>query len=127
MGNKNNREKDSEVKGLKKNNKVGTSNNQTIDFSQVIANLPTAVIVTDKSGYPVSYNQSVVDILGYTPFRIPPEEWPQRYGLYLEENKTYYPDKNLPLSRALNGEEVNAEDIFLSDYRNSDGCPPNLL
>jgi len=70
------RQDDRESDEFKKDLQAAIQNNHLIDFTKVIEHFPTAVIVTDKVGYPVGYNQSAVDILGRKPANISPEDWP---------------------------------------------------
>jgi PAS domain S-box-containing protein len=89
-------------------------NNSLAKLNEVIDLLPNAAILTDETGKPSSYNQAAVDILGDIPTNISPEEWPARFGLYLDGGETLYPDHKLPLVRALSGENVEKEEIFFS-------------
>jgi PAS domain-containing protein len=79
------------------------------------------VIVTDESGQPVSYNQTAADLLGKIPPKIRPEEWPRQFGFYLPDGKTQYPGESFPILRALNGENVENEEVFLMDGQYTEG------
>jgi light-regulated signal transduction histidine kinase (bacteriophytochrome) len=44
---------------------------------------------------------------------VPPEEWSERYGVYLPDQVTPYPPDQLPLARAIRGESVDGDEQFL--------------
>jgi PAS domain S-box-containing protein len=80
-----------------------------------------AIIVTNSYGQPVSYNRVAADLLGEIPAHLLPEEWPQKYGIYQQDGKTSYPVRGFPLSRALQGENVEAEEVYLKTGNVSHG------
>ncbi|MBN1205075.1 MAG: PAS domain S-box protein [Myxococcaceae bacterium] len=50
-----------------------------------------------------------------------PEEWVERYGIFLPDGKTPLPVEQMPLWRALKGEEVRDVDMFLRNPNVPDG------
>ncbi len=79
----------------------------------IIDNLPEAIIVTDPKGRLVHMNQAAEAILGRPALDIDPEAWPEKFGFYLDDAKTYYPGVSMPLVRALSDESVEAEEMIL--------------
>jgi PAS domain-containing protein len=99
----------------------GYQSNRLTNPRRIFEFLPKAVIVTDESGQPVSYNQTAADLLGKIPPKIRPEEWPRQFGFYLPDGKTQYPGESFPILRALNGENVENEEVFLMDGQYTEG------
>jgi PAS domain S-box-containing protein len=79
----------------------------------IFDDIPEAVIVTDREGKPLHINRVAETYLGIKSFDIQPEEWPEKFDFYLDDEKTYYPGKHMPLVRALQGETIHAEEMIL--------------
>ena len=79
----------------------------------IIDNIPEAVLVVDPKGCLLHLNKAAEAILGKPPSGIEPEEWPEKYGFFLDDAKTFYPGERMPAVRALSGEEVDAEEMIL--------------
>ena len=80
----------------------------------IFDNIPEAIIVTDPEGQPVLYNRAAEAALGTKPGDVRPEEWPKKFGFFLDDEKTYYPGIHMPLMHALQGETVQAEEMILN-------------
>src|SRR5262249_61089 len=68
--------------------------------------LPTAVGLVDSQGRIQFMNAVAYRLLGKPRKNLKLEDWPQKFGLYLDDDQTLYPGKNLLLARALRGESV---------------------
>jgi len=79
----------------------------------IFNNIPDAIIVTDHEGQTVLFNRAAEAALGIKPSDVQPEAWPEKFGFFLDDEKTYYPGKHMPLVRALQGETVEAEEMIL--------------
>ncbi len=75
--------------------------------------LPEAIVLIDRAGRLVYCNPAATYILGQELEAVEPEAWAQQYGFYLEDGKTFYPGQDLPLVRALKGENVEYEEMIL--------------
>src|SRR5206468_12775452 len=51
-----------------------------------------------------------------------PAEWAQRYGCYLPDRSTPFPPEQLPLVRAIRGEDVEETEIFVRNAHKPDGA-----
>ncbi|HUP79353.1 MAG TPA: ATP-binding protein, partial [Pirellula sp.] len=60
-------------------------------------------------------------ILGVGPVEAGTEFWPAEYGCYLPDKVTPYPANQLPLVRALSGETVAEEELYIRNDNRSDG------
>ncbi|HPG38540.1 MAG TPA: SpoIIE family protein phosphatase [bacterium] len=87
----------------------------------IINNLTDGVIVADKTGNFICFNQAARDILGIGARRIKPEDWATAYGCYLPDMTNPYPAGQLPLARALHGEHVENEVIYIRNTSRPDG------
>jgi PAS domain S-box-containing protein len=87
--------------------------NRIARLETIFDNIPEAVIVTDLEGQPVYFNRKAEAYIGVKPGNIQPAEWPEKFGFFLDDEKTPYPGKHMPLARALQGETVQAEEMIL--------------
>ena len=94
-------------------NLVTLLKNRIAQLETIFDNIPEAVIVTDREGKLVHFNQVANAYFELKHGDIQPEEWPERFGFFLDDEKTYYPGKHMPLVRALQGETVQAEEMIL--------------
>lgn len=88
---------------------------QISTLEAVIRSLPSGAIISDASGKLIFLNDSAERILGVGLKEVPPEEWSLTYGCYLPDRMTLYPPEELPLARALKGEEVLDEEMFIKN------------
>src|SRR6266508_964297 len=76
--------------------------------------IPLAVISVDWQGQIQYMNRAARSLLGESDKKIKLEEWPQRFGLYLDDGLVLFPEQKLPIIRALRGETIeDAEEIVL--------------
>jgi len=81
----------------------------------VFDNVGEGVIVADKTGNFILFNSAAEKILGIGPKAVPIADWMSVYGCYYEDKITPFPSENLPLARALKGESVSGEIIFIKN------------
>ena len=90
----------------------------TTGFLKVVLDkLSDGIIVADPEGKFLVFNPAAEKILGRGARDIHPEEWTSVYGCYRTDKVTPYPARQLPLARAIRGEEVLEEPIYI---RNQD-------
>lgn len=87
----------------------------------IINNLTDGVIVADKTGNFICFNQAARDILGIGARPIKPEDWATAYGCYLPDMTSPYPAGQLPLARALHGEHIENEVIYIRNAARPNG------
>ena len=90
-------------------------------LQSILSSMADAVIVADKQGNFLVFNPAAERMLGQGPTQIAPSEWSQRYGLYLPDRVTPFPADQLPLARAIRGEEVNNVEIFVQHEKAPNG------
>lgn len=71
------------------------------------------VVVADTQGHFLHFNPAAEAILHNGPGKTTSAEWAQQYGIFLPDTVTPYPSENLPLARAIRGESVDAEEMFV--------------
>ncbi|RPI94820.1 MAG: PAS domain S-box protein [Chloroflexi bacterium] len=87
---------------------------QMVPSPKVFDAIPLAVISVDWQGQIQYMNKAAKSMLGEPDGLRSLEEWPQRFGLYLDDGLIPYPAEKLPLVRALRGEVIpEAEEIIL--------------
>ena len=79
----------------------------------ILSDMGDGLIVADKDGNLVLFNPAAEQMFGANATQTPANEWPQRYGLYLPDKITPFPAEQLPLVRAIHGEEVNNLEMYV--------------
>ena len=87
----------------------------------VIESLPEGIIVADSSGSYRIFNRAAQEILGLGPLEVHPTDWARAYGYSLFDGFIPYPADQLPLGRALRGEEVHGHEIFIRNEHVPEG------
>ena len=85
-----------------------------IPSEKVFDAIPLAIVSVDWKGQIQYMNRAAKSMLGEPDKNLKLEEWPQKFGFYLDDGMMPYPVEKLPLTRALRGETVEeAEEIIL--------------
>ena len=79
----------------------------------IIRSMADGVIVADAQARFTLFNPSAERIVGIGMTDRPPEEWSELYGVYYEDASTPVPADQLPLLRAVRGEEVERQQLFI--------------
>ncbi len=87
----------------------------------IISNLADGVVVADRQGRFVFFNQAALSILGVGNKDVLPEEWPTVYGCYHSDGVTLYAPHDLPLARAIAGEAVDETEMFIRNSARPQG------
>ncbi|GAA5514599.1 hypothetical protein Dcar01_03355 [Deinococcus carri] len=72
------------------------------------------LLVCDSRGQLVLFNQAAREMLGQDVSAVPPEEWPRHFALQTTQGEPWLDAGQLPLLRALAGEEVRGVEIILA-------------
>jgi signal transduction histidine kinase len=86
---------------------------QTELLSLILDQVGEGVAVADENGRFALFNPAAEKILGIGPVDVPPSEWTEQYGLFLPDCKTPFPTADLPLARAIRGEQVDDVEMFI--------------
>ena len=109
----------------KRDNEVAQSkeqlNKQNILLQSVIQNMGDGLIVVDENKKFILWNAAGEKIMGIGAMDIPYEKWAEIYGFFLPDTKTIFNTNELPLVKALNGEDVDNLEMFIRNYKKPDG------
>jgi PAS domain S-box-containing protein len=87
---------------------------QTVASQKLFDAIPLAIVSVNWNGQIQYMNRAARSLLGEPDKKIKLEEWPQRFGLYLDDGMVRFPAEKLPILRTLRGEIVeDAEEIVL--------------
>jgi PAS domain S-box-containing protein len=88
----------------------------------IVEMLPTGVLVTDANGKLLFHNQAAHEILGAADAACGgPSEWTSVFGWYTSDKTTLLSPEELPLVRALRGEEIHDELVFVRNTHRPEG------
>lgn len=90
---------------------------QTGVLQAIFNSTDEGLVVVDENGEFTHFNFAAERILGLGASTESSERWSEYYGLYHSDQKTLYPATELPLARAMQGEESREVEIFI---RNSE-------
>lgn len=91
----------------------------TLDFEEVVQNLPVAVFVVDRDGRPRYANPAAIELLGKgADPQADAEDLGEVYAAVLSGTEHEYPSDRMPIVRALEGESCSVDDM---DVRRPDG------
>ena len=79
----------------------------------IIDSIGDGLILANPQGEFVLTNQAAESIFGRLTNEKPCDEWSKTYGLFLPDGQTFFPDEQLPLMRAIQGEYVNDVEVFV--------------
>jgi len=86
---------------------------QTAMLESILSSMGDGVAVVNERGEFVIYNPAAERILRLGPTGSGPEEWAESYGVYLADGETPHPPAELPMARAMRGETVTDELLYL--------------
>ncbi len=94
---------------------------QTQLMDVVFNSISDGIIVADKNGKYVLSNQAVKQMAGDNLIGAGIENVAERYGLFHEDGETLYRREELPITRALKGEQVDGLRMFLRELGGVEG------
>lgn len=94
---------------------------QTEILQSILNSMGDGVVVANKHGQFMQFNPAAERILGMSPYEVAPNSWTDKYGCYLADGVTPYPAVELPLARALRGESVAEEELFIRNTERQEG------
>ncbi|MCG6924270.1 MAG: SpoIIE family protein phosphatase [Acidobacteria bacterium] len=80
------------------------------------------VVVVNLEGHVLFANRAAQRIVGKGAMDAAPADWSSLYGCFLPDKVTPYPAEQLPLARALRGEPVDEEEIFIRNSHTPEGA-----
>jgi signal transduction histidine kinase/DNA-binding response OmpR family regulator len=94
---------------------------QTKILRSVLDSMSEGVLVADQSGKMLVLNSAATDLVGPSAGNTLRSEWGEQYGIYVPGTDTVYPADELPLARAMRGENADAIELHVRNERRPDG------
>ena len=94
---------------------------QTEILQSILNSMSDGVVVVDETGKVLLDNPASDRIRGAPMEDLPPERWSERFGCYLSNSVTPFPSEQLPLARAMRGEEVNDAELIIRHDKRPEG------
>jgi PAS domain S-box-containing protein len=82
-------------------------------LESVLLSLSDGVVVADRDGRFILVNPAAAQLLSGLPTDVAPSEFSAHYGLYKPDRTTLFPVEELPLMRAIRGEEVRDVEMYV--------------
>ncbi|MGE3808412.1 MAG: PAS domain-containing protein, partial [Gemmataceae bacterium] len=86
---------------------------QSSIMQSVLNSMAEGVVVADEHGQFLLFNPAGTQIVGRGPLDVGPERWSESYGIFQLEGEAQFPAHELPLARALRGEECNEVEMLI--------------
>ncbi len=89
---------------------------ETADFyAAVLRGIGDGIVALDSSGEVLFINRRATEAIDLEPpfAKVDPAEWAARAGVYLPDRKTPCPSDQLPMARALRGQDVDEMELYL--------------
>ena len=94
---------------------------QTKILQSILDSMGDGVIVSDQNGKMVLLNPAARQMVGPRE-DVPQEQWSHSYGIYCPDTMAPYPAGELPLAKALQGETVDATELYICNSFRPDGA-----
>ena len=94
---------------------------QTQLLETIFNSISDGVVVADQEGNFKMFNPSAEQIIGIGALEVPPDQWTESYGIFYPEIKTHVPVDQLPLSRAMVGDDIDNMELFIRNEQRPDG------
>ena len=90
-------------------------------MQSIFDNISDGVVASDETGQFTIFNPSAERIVGQGASDADPDEWSEHYGLFFPDKVTMFPPEELPLAKAIMGEETDGVEIFVRHAGLPDG------
>lgn len=90
-------------------------------LESILDSMGVGVFVCDSDGYMLYSNDSSAKIIGYKLLDLPFEERVKLIGNYLEDGVTPFPAEELPIAKAIRGEETDDVEYVIRNVRRPEG------
>jgi PAS domain S-box-containing protein len=90
-------------------------------LDMVMRNMSEGVVVADRTGKMVYFNQGAERITGMTISAKPSDQWIKEYGVFKEDKVTPWPQEEMSLGKAVRGIEENGVIQFLRNPAHPEG------
>jgi two-component system cell cycle sensor histidine kinase/response regulator CckA len=80
----------------------------------LLDSLDSGVVACDENGILTLFNRATRELYGLPDEPLPPEKWATHYSLIRPDGKTPLPESELPLVRALHGEQFHSAEMTIA-------------
>jgi PAS domain S-box-containing protein len=87
----------------------------------ILGSVSDGVVVADTNGKFLFFNEAAERFVGFGAIDASADQWSQQYGIFLPDGVTLFPAEELPLVRAMRGENVDAVELFIRNANVPDG------
>ncbi|PYU02297.1 MAG: hypothetical protein DMG38_00805 [Acidobacteria bacterium] len=87
----------------------------------ILGSITDGVVVTDTDGKFLLFNAAAEQFVGIGAIDATPDTWSKQYGAFRPDGVTVFPPDELPLVRAMRGENVDAVELFIRNANVPDG------
>lgn len=87
-----------------------------------LESIDEGVAVSDADGRLLAFNAAAARTFDKRNLHKPPVAWPKTFGLYLSDQKTLFPWRELPILRAVRGENTDQLEMFVRNAKVPEGC-----
>ena len=87
----------------------------------VFNSVSDGVVVTNREGEFLYANSAAKQIVGVGVTDAPPDQWSETYGTFYPDKKTVFPSSELPLARAMRGEDLNDVEVYIRNPETPQG------
>lgn len=99
-----------------------TLQEQTDLLQLILHSMSDGIVVADEQGQFLVFNPAAEQMFGNGATDTQTDEWSQQYGLFMPDQVTPFPADELPLVRAIRGEEARDIELFVRNAQLPDGC-----
>jgi PAS domain S-box-containing protein len=89
------------------------SRRETEFANSVIRSITEGVLVADHTGRLILVNEAARNVVGRGRQQVPLADWSRQFGLYRPDTNDLFPSEQLPLARAIRGEEVTRTEVLV--------------
>ena len=95
---------------------MSLENNITCElYYKILNGMPHGVVVADKHGKFILWNKSADPVFNSKTVESSKSNWIKDFGIYKVDKKELFKDEDIPMNRALRGESVNGEKMFVKN------------
>jgi PAS domain S-box-containing protein len=89
---------------------------------EMLDSLPDGIVLADVDGKILFANRAARRLSGGGRANLPPSDWSTTYGLTVPGSNEPFPSDQLPLARAIHGETIREDEVFVRNPSTPDGA-----
>ena len=100
--------------------------NQNALMDAIFNSISDGIVVVNKAGKYVMFNETAREMLGYNPQGVQIRQASETFGLFQPEDQGLFPTDELPLAQALHGEHPDNVEIFIRNSQMPNGINASI-